>query len=422
MTIDDARRREADGSAREGLTRRELGRLVSGGLAVLSWHGLGGTGASNAHAAQNAMRRGTEDAAPILFRLSSNENNYGLAPAAFEALKAGRSYANRYGGDSVGRLTDLLAKAHGVPRDHVLVTPGSGEILRAVTLAFTSTSKALLTGAPSFESPERTAHRAKAPVTAVPVAKDGALDLAAMAAAATPETGLAFVCNPNNPTGGINPGTAVKEFCTRFRASAPEGYVLVDEAYFDYVIDPSYATAIPLVASDPRIIVSRTFSKIHGMAGLRVGYAIGHPDALALVREKTSSGTLSSVSAGAALASLEDQAHLQRQRALNAEARAYTRSAFAKAGCEVLPSEANFIMVDVRRPSTEFSALCRHAGVAIARPFPPLTTHARITIGTVEEMKKAVALMIPLLSAPAGAGTISGASAAPPVPEDDGAC
>ena len=153
--------------------------------------------------------------------------------------------------------------------------------------------------------------------------------------------------------------------------------------------------------TDPRVLVSRTFSKIHGMAGVRVGYVIGHPDALAAIRARSSAGTLSSVSAAAALASFEDQEHLVRQRALNREARALTRKTFEAAGYKVLPSEGNFVMVDVRRESSAYQQLCRDAGVAIARPFPPLTTYARITIGTMDEMRKALPIMIPLLTAPA---------------------
>ena len=399
------------------MTRRELARLMSGAAAALSLPRSARAARLEAQSAP-AMRG---ESAKILYRLSSNENNYGLAPAAVEALKSGRSYANRYGGESISQLTEHLTKLHGVPRDYVLVTPGSGEILRAVTLAFTSPSKGLLTGSPSYESPERTAQRAKAPVKALPVAADGSLDLAAMAAAATPAIGLAFVCNPNNPTGATNGAAAVKDFHAKLRAASPEGYVLFDEAYFDYATDESYATAMPLAQSDKRVIVSRTFSKIHGMAGLRVGYAIAHPDTLALVREKSSSGTLSSVSAGAALASIEDAAHLKRQRDLNAEARAFTRKAFEKAGCVVFPSQANFVMVDIKRPATEFSALCRQAGVAIARPFPPLSNHARITIGTIEEMKGAVPLMIPLLAAPAkGATSAGGQGDRSDIPDDYG--
>jgi histidinol-phosphate aminotransferase len=384
------------------LTRRELGRVISGGVA-LAWTGSAGA----ATPLQRSTRRSARTDGPsVLFRLSSNENNYGLAPAAIEALKAGRSYANRYGGESIGKLTELLAKAHSVSTEHVLLTPGSGEILRAVTLAFTGPTKGLVMASPTFESPGRTARSINAPIKAVPVAADGTLDLKAMAAAAS-GSGLAFVCNPNNPTGGINPAATIREFVTRFRDASPEGYILVDEAYFDYVTDPSYATAIPITHTDKRVIVSRTFSKIHGMAGLRVGYAIGDPDTLALIRAKTSSGTLSSVSAGAALASLTDATHLTRQRELNQDARTFTRTAFEKAGYTVLPSEGNFVMVNIKRDAAAFQDACREAGIAIARPFPPLTTYARITIGTVDDMKKALPILLSLLSMPPKTTTAS---------------
>jgi histidinol-phosphate aminotransferase len=376
--------------------------MISGGVAALGWSAL--SSGVPVHALQQAAREGARQGAaagpPLLYRLSSNENNYGLAPAAFEGLKSGRSYANRYGGESTGQLTEALAKVHGVPRDHILIAPGSGEILRAVTLAFTSPGKGLVTAGPSFEAPVRTAKSVNAAVQEVPVTAAGSLDLAAMAAASGPTTGLAFVCNPNNPTGGINPDVAVRDFVARFRKSSPDGYVLVDEAYADYVTDSSYASAVPLVLADPHVVVSRTFSKIHGMAGLRVGYAIGQPETLHLIRVRSSSGTLSSVSAGAALASLQDTANLEKQKEFNRVARAYTRQAFEKAGFTVLPSEGNFVMVDVKRAATDFQKMCREVGVAVARPFPPMTNYSRITIGTVDEMKKAVALMLPILATP----------------------
>jgi histidinol-phosphate aminotransferase len=379
------------------LSRRDLARLMSASVAALMLPGRTG-----AMIREGGPQTATPPAAPVAFRLSSNENNYGLAPAAITALKLKQviGYACRYGGESMADLTTALSKAHGVAAQHIMLAAGSGEILRAVTLAFTGPGTALVSAAPTFESPARTAQGVKAEVRAIPVAPDGTLDLKAMARAST-GAGLAFVCNPNNPTGGINPETAVADFVKEFRAAAPEGYVLVDEAYCDYVTDASYASAIPITMTDPRVLVSRTFSKIHGMAGVRVGYVIGHPDALAAIRARSSAGTLSSVSAAAALASFEDQEHLARQRALNREARAFTRKTFEAAGYKVLPSEGNFVMVDVRRESSAYQQLCRDAGVAIARPFPPLTTSARITIGTMDEMRKALPIMIPLLTAPA---------------------
>jgi histidinol-phosphate aminotransferase len=403
------------------LSRRDIGRLMSSGVAAMVLPGR----ATGATLQPGRRQAATVPGTPVAFRLSSNENNYGLAPAAIAALKLKHVIGDacRYGGESTAALTAALARAHGVPAEHIMLAAGSGEILRAVTLAFSGPGKALVTASPTFESPGRTAQAAKADVRAIAVAADGTLDLKAMAAASS-GVGLAFVCNPNNPTGGINPESAVAAFIKEFRAASPDGYVLVDEAYCDYVIDASYASAIPITMTDPRVLVSRTFSKIHGMAGIRVGYVVGHPDALAAIRAKTSSGTLSSVSAAAALASFEDQEHLIRQRALNREARAYTRKAFESAGCKVLPSEGNFVMVDVKREAAVYQQMCRDVGVAIARPFPPLTTYARITIGTMDEMRKAMNLIIPLLSAPARtlAPGSSAARGAEPLEHDDYGC
>jgi histidinol-phosphate aminotransferase len=139
------------------------------------------------------------------------------------------------------------------------------------------------------------------------------------------------------------------------------------------------------------------------MAGLRVGYAIAHPDTLGAMRRAAGAGSIANVSASAALASLNDVAHMKEQIALNAETRKLTRTQFETAGFSVLPSQANFLMVDIKRPVATFQAACRESGVMIARPFPPLATHARITIGTADEMKRAMAIMLPLLQTPASA-------------------
>ncbi|MGH9160974.1 MAG: pyridoxal phosphate-dependent aminotransferase [Vicinamibacteraceae bacterium] len=335
-------------------------------------------------------------------RLSSNENSYGPGPAALDALRRSLTDANRYPSARTSALRAALATMHEVGEERIVLAPGSGEILRATTLAFTSPSHGLVTAAPTFEAPSRAAALVGAPVDAVPVQASGVLDLASMAARAH-GAGLFFVCNPNNPTGGSTSHEAVTDFVARVRRAAPDAVILVDEAYYEYVEDSSYATAVPLTRTDPRVIVSRTFSKIHGMAGLRVGYAIGHPDTLSTMERQLARNGLSSASAAAALASLEDQQHLQRQRARNREARAFTREAYERAGYRVLPSEANFLMVDVRRDAGSFQHLCREAGLAIARPFPPLGTHARITIGTMDEMRRALEITLPLLSTPSSA-------------------
>jgi histidinol-phosphate aminotransferase len=390
------------------MTRRDVARLLTGGAAALGLGAMGDSAVlrargllSVANAIDGGQAQQRAAGPPIAYRLSSNENNYGLAPAAIAALSARNVVAQacRYGGEASSQLTQAIAKANNIPVESVMLAAGSGEILRAVTLTFTGPDKPLVLATPTFEAPGRTAEVTKAVVRSVPVTADGLHDLKAMAGVSA-GAGLAFLCNPNNPTGGVNSAADVAAFVAAFRAASPDGYVLVDEAYFDYVTEPAYATAIPLTLKDRKVLVSRTFSKIHGMAGMRVGYLIGHPDALALVRAKSTAGTLSSVSAAAALASLEDSANVVNQKRLNAEARSFTRKAFVDAGCNVLPSEGNFIMVDVKREAAVFQQMCREVGVAIARPFPPLTNFARISIGTMDDMQKAVPLILPLLAAP----------------------
>ena len=337
-----------------------------------------------------------------LIRLGSNENPFGLGPKAVAAFEAFRPEVNRYPYAPNARLVNRLSSIHGIPGDQILVTPGSGEVLRSSTVAFTSATKSLVTASPTFETPANAARMVGAPVHAVPVDAAGSLDLSAMAAKAE-GAGLFFVCNPNNPTGGVRTAAAVAEFIAAVRRVNRDAVILMDEAYHEYVEDPGYATSIPLIAKDPRLIVSRTFSKVFGMAGLRLGYVLGQPETIRAMQRIVGNGMVSGLAAATGLAGLDDEAHIKAQRALNHEARAFTRQAFESAGYKVLPSEANFLMVDVRRESRVFQAQCYEAGVGVARPFPPLTTFARISIGTPDEMRRAVAAMLPILGAPASA-------------------
>jgi histidinol-phosphate aminotransferase len=332
-------------------------------------------------------------------RLGSNENPCGLCPAARQAFLGAADEANRYPGRSGQALIEAIARLHKVEPSWILVTPGSGELLRAATVAFTGPSRSLVVAAPTFEAPGRVAAAIGAAVQAVPVTAEGKLDLDAMAAKAA-GAGLFFVCNPNNPTGSHVPAAAVAEFVTKMRTAAPDARVLVDEAYFEYVDDPAYATAVPLAAADKRVLVTRTFSKIFGMAGLRVGYAIAHPDTIADLRKLGSSGTLTGASLSAAAAALADTAHLGPERARNRDVRQFVRDRFESAGYRVLPSSANFVMIDIKRDAGGFQSLCRQQQVMVARPFPPLTTFVRLSIGTMPEMEEAVPAMLALLAAP----------------------
>jgi histidinol-phosphate aminotransferase len=384
------------------VSRRAAGQsLLATALGLSAWSRLEGTVRAESLApASSGLAPAVAGGAPI--RLGANENPYGLGPASMDAIRNGLAEANRYGNESAAKLANDLATLHGVPREQILLTPGSGEILRAATAAFTSASRSLVAASPTFEQPGRTAALIGAPVSAVPVLASGSLDLPAMADKAA-GSGLFFICNPNNPTGGASSAAAITDFVARVRRVTTDAVLLIDEAYYEYVDDPAYATAIPLVRTDPRLIVSRTFSKVYGMAGLRVGYAVGQQEALAVMRRSLSQGTLSGLSAAAAVAALADRAHLDKQKALNREARAFTVKAFEAAGYHVLPSQANFVMVDVHREVGGVQAVCRQSGVLIARAFPPLTTYARVSIGTLDEMRRALDVMLPALATPASA-------------------
>jgi histidinol-phosphate aminotransferase len=341
-----------------------------------------------------------------LIRLGSNENSAGLGPAARAAFTAAADEANRYPGRVWQTLMEALTARHQISSSSIYLTPGSGELLRAATLAFTSPSRALVTAAPTFEAPARTAGSTGAEVRAVAVAGDGRLDLDAMLAKAA-GAGLVYICNPNNPTGGSVPGAALTEFIARLKTAAPEARILVDEAYFEYAEEPGYATMIPLAVADPRVIVTRTFSKVFGMAGLRVGYAVGQPSTIGDLDAHGSDGTLSSASLAAAAAAFTDAAHIEAERARNRAVRQFTREKFEGAGYRVLPSAANFVMIDIKRDAGSFGWQCRQQRIAVARPFPPLATCLRLTIGTQAEMDEAVPAILQLLEAPASARVVA---------------
>jgi histidinol-phosphate aminotransferase len=257
--------------------------------------------------------------------------------------------------------------------------------------AFTSRTRYLVTAAPTFEAPGEYADTFGVPIRAVRVGANLKLNLATMELEA-PGAGLVYICNPNNPTATVLSASAVSAFVDRVERASSQTAILVDEAYHEYVDDASYKTSIPLAVAHKNLIVSRTCSKIHGLAGLRCGYAIAHADTIArLARFKLDTG-VNQLAIAAALAALGDKERIERERTINRETREVVRRMFESMGCMVGPSETNFILVDLRRDSRPFRDESRRAGVVVGRPFPPLTNHVRISIGTMEEMKRAGAI------------------------------
>jgi len=325
-------------------------------------------------------------------RISSNENGRGPGKKTIDALHAaisprvGRGYPPDYTTD----LVETIADFYTVGRDHVIVGTGSGPILEGAARAFCSSQKHLVTAAPTYATCDQTARRINAPVTFIRVGKSMGLDLDAMADASK-GAGLVFLCNPNNPTGTAHTAAAVEAFVRRVTQSSPETRILIDEAYIDYAHDPGVKTSIPLTKTIPNVFVTRSYSKAHGMAGLRLGYAIGQPETLQAISRTWSLGSINTLTAAAGVASLRDTPHIEDERAENARVRDFTLQAFRSMGYEAADCHTNCVFLDLKRPAKEFRDACAALKVSVGRDFPPFEkTHSRITLGTMAEMRQAV--------------------------------
>lgn len=332
-----------------------------------------------------------------LIRLDSNENAAGPCQAALEAVRHATALSHVYPFRFDGALDAAIADRHGVARDQVLVGCGSSEILLNAVLACTSATRALVAPVPTFEEPARRARQLQRPVHEVPVRADLQIDLDGLARH-VPDAGLVFLCNPNNPTSVALPFDQVQAFVADALKRSPDVVILIDEAYIEYA-EGAVRTALPLALATPRVLVTRTFSKMYGMAGLRVGYAMGQPALLERLAAWSLPMSVNTIGLHAAVAALGDTGLESRERARNAEARAFTAQRLQALGVTVAPSHANFLMADVKRDTAAFASACRSAGIAVGRPFPPLLTHARISIGTLTEMQRACAVFERVLRA-----------------------
>ena len=381
------------------LTRRRFFRnLGLGGAGVLSAPFIIGRG-HEAMAFEGAGLQPPDDGGFI--RISSNENARGPGRKTMDALRnaitprVGRGYPPDYTADLVGTIADV----YGVSHDNVIVATGSGAILEGATRAFCSPDKPLVTAAPTYGTPDQAARRINAPVKMIHVDRSLGLDLDAMAKAAD-GAGMIFFCNPNNPTGTVHNASEVEQFVRRVKQSSPQTKILIDEAYIDYVHDPGVKSAVALARELPGVFVTRSFSKAHGMAGLRLGYAVGQPDTLKEISRTWSLGSINTLTAAAGVASLRDAKHIEEERAENARVRDFTLSAFKSLGFEAPDSHTNCIFVDLKRPASQFREACAAQKVSVGRDFPPFEkTHSRITLGSMDEMKQAVQVFKRVLTA-----------------------
>jgi histidinol-phosphate aminotransferase len=362
----------------------------------LRWIGAAGIGAAGMAAqtsviasplllrAAPATRAGTGES---IARLSSNENPYGLCDAARRAIAAGLDRANRYPIEEYVELKEALSEKHDLDPARIHPGAGSTELLRAAVGAYAAGGR-LVAADPTYEDPFYYSPPFEVTQVRVPLDADGAHDLPAMERAASGGARLVYICNPNNPTGTIVDGAQLEAFIRRVSRKA---LVLVDEAYHDYIEDKRYRSMTPLVREGLPVVVTRTFSKIYGMAGLRLGYALCGTEELAdrLHAHLTFAGA-SVVAIRAGLASLTDVEFQTYCRGKNAKARRFLSAALEERGYRVFPSHTNFVMFRLGTDVRELRKAMAARGVRIGRPFPPMTDHCRVSLGTMAELERFV--------------------------------
>jgi histidinol-phosphate aminotransferase len=355
------------------ISRRKFAQLLSAGAAAALVRPALSVGKPPEHSA----------ASTGVVRLSANENPYGPSPKALKAMTDSFGLACRYPDEHNNVLIERLAKLNNVGRDQILLGDGSGEILKLCAETFTGPQNGKLVAAnPTFEAILSNARASGAEVVKVPLTADFAHDLPKMLAAA--RGGLIYVCNPNNPTASITPKDQLRDFIAK---SPRDTMILVDEAYFHYADSPDYESMIPLVKDHPNLIVSRTFSKIYGMAGLRCGYCVAQKETIERMRLHQMWDSVNIMALAAAIANLDDPDQVPNGQGLTSEAKAFTIDELYKMGYKTIPSQANFIMFDCKRPVVPLIQAMKQRTVEVGRLFPALPNYMRVTIGKKSEME-----------------------------------
>jgi len=373
-------------NATSSVTRRGF---VGGLASVLSYAGWTPAGRLFAQAGR-AAREGTRPPKLTvaeydkMAKLAANENPYGPSDVVLKAMTDAFKYANRYGYPD-GDIVEALAAHHGVKPENILLGAGSGEILKVVGDTFLDVHKKVVGVEPTFGSVYQHASGIKADAIRLQLTKDYRVDMPAMIRAVKTsyrDVGFVYLCNPNNPTGVVVPKQEVKLLLDSIPEDVP---VLIDEAYHHFVDDPSYATSLPYVLEGRQVIIARTFSKIAALAGMRLGYGIAPKELIDRMRT-FSGGSINAVVKWGGVAALKDTANEAKVKRTTTELRASVTSNLKKLGYDVIPSQANFFMVHVRRDVVPVIEEFKKKQVAVGRPFPPMTQHLRVSIGTEAEM------------------------------------
>lgn len=315
-------------------------------------------------------------------RLGSNENPYGPSAIVRKAMVDNFDLGCRYPWAYNGPLRDMIAKREGVSADHIVLVAGSTEGLKITGVTYAGRGEEIISGLPTFLSMMEYAKIWGAGINWVPLDKNMDYDLDEIEKRVSSKTKLVFLCNPNNPTGKLLPAQKALDFCDTV---SEKTMVFSDEAYYDYIEDANYPSMVELVKKGKNVIVSRTLSKVYGLAGIRLGYLVAKPEIAAKLNDRVVANTnVMAIEAGKA--ALKDEEFYRFSLQKNLEARKMIESTLDQLDLEYLPSQANFVFFHAKQDVRKLAEKMLAKGVIIGRPFPPFDDWCRISTGTIEEV------------------------------------
>ena len=318
-------------------------------------------------------------------RLNSNENPLGISPAAKDAVLEAITVANRYPSDQQAVLVSQLAAAHEVSENQIVIGTGSAEVLQMAVQAYAAPRAKLVMADPTYEAVTNYQRTEAYELVKVPLTSNYEHDLGRMreAAESSGHPALVYLCNPNNPTATITPSAAIDEWI----AEAPEHiFFLSDEAYIEYVEDERMWSSLPWIGKKRNVLVVKTFSKIYGMAGLRIGYGIAHPHTAARLTDFASRNNANQIAIAAAGASFQDEQLMKKSREVNRQSREMVEATLDELGLERMPTQANFLMHRITGDLATYRNRMADAGFLVGRDFPPKLDWNRLSFGLPEDM------------------------------------
>lgn len=326
-----------------------------------------------------------------IIKLNKNENPFGVSPLAQSEMRRQIELSNRYSDPEVPAMRERIARLHNLTSDNVLLTPGATSGLGFLGEVFIRPGDEIIVTSPSYPNYYNVTKKAQGVIVDVPMPSTFIPDFNEIMAAITPKTKMVFLCNPNNPTGTICDADALFHF---IRNAPSHIIIVVDEAYFEFIADPAYPSTISLIDDNTNLIVVKTFSKIYGLAGARVGYLLSNPEIISYLSRTATGYFCSRVGMMGAMAAMDDTEFVNMTISENKKCRDYLIEEMKALGFDVWPSYTNFIFFKPTIKSKELADKLYSYGIQIRGDFTP---YARISIGTMEQCKIAVQAMKDIL-------------------------